>query len=109
MTGSGFGVDVDLPVFAISVASELAGLHPQTLRQYDRLGLVVPQRTGGKTRLYSLRDIEDLKKVAFLSSQGVSLEGVAMVLELQAEVARLKKMLGDQSSVALVVRQRRAD
>ena len=64
------------PVYAISVAAQLAGLHPQTLRQYDRLGLVSPGRTGGRNRLYSLRDIASLREVSRLSAEGVNLAGI---------------------------------
>ena len=72
------------PVYAISVAAELAGMHPQTLRQYDRLGLVSPQRVNGRNRLYSARDVERLREVADLSAAGISLEGIRRVLDLQA-------------------------
>ena len=82
--------DDTTPVYAISVAAQLAGLHPQTLRQYDKLGLVSPQRTNGRNRLYSARDIARLQEVADLSAAGVSLEGIRRVLELQAEVERLR-------------------
>ena len=104
------------PVYAISVAAQLAGLHPQTLRQYDKLGLVSPQRTNGRNRLYSARDIDRLREVADLSQAGVSLEGIRRVLELQAEVERLRDELStyvrDKQSTALVLwnpqRRRRA-
>ena len=95
------------PVYAISVAAELAGMHPQTLRQYDRLGLVCPQRVKGRNRLYSARDIERLREVADLSAAGVSLEGIRRVLELQAEVDRLKDQVDtyarEKRSTALVL------
>ncbi|MBB4071066.1 heat shock protein transcriptional repressor HspR [Canibacter oris] len=78
------------PVFAIAAAAELAQMHPQTLRQYDRIGLVNPQRTRGNTRRYSLHDIEQLRQVAQLSNEGLSLEGIRRVLQLQNEVDRLK-------------------
>ena len=104
------------PVYAISVAAQLAGLHPQTLRQYDKLGLVSPQRTNGRNRLYSARDIDRLREVAELSQAGVSLEGIRRVLELQAEVERLRDELegyvSEKRSTALVLwnpqRRRRA-
>lgn len=79
------------PVYVISVAAELTGLHPQTLRQYDRIGLVSPGRTGGGGRRYSLRDIELLREVAELTSAGLGLEGVRRVLELENQVAALKQ------------------
>jgi MerR family transcriptional regulator/heat shock protein HspR len=63
------------PVFAIAIAAELAGMHPQTLRQYDRLELVIPQRTSGQSRRYSMRDVMQLREIARLGTEGVSLEG----------------------------------
>lgn len=78
------------PVYVISVAAELTGLHPQTLRQYDRLGLVSPGRTGGGGRRYSLRDVELLREVAELTSTGIGLEGVRRILELENQVAVLR-------------------
>jgi MerR family transcriptional regulator/heat shock protein HspR len=83
-------MDADDPVFAIAVAGELAGMHPQTLRQYDRLGLVSPKRTAGRSRRYSMRDIGQLKEVARLSAEGVSLEGIRRVLSLENEVEALR-------------------
>jgi MerR family transcriptional regulator/heat shock protein HspR len=95
------------PVYAISVAAELAGMHPQTLRQYDRLGLVCPQRVKGRNRLYSVRDVERLREVADLSAAGISLEGIRRVLELQAEVDRLRDQVDnyarEKRSTALVL------
>ena len=78
------------PLFVISVAAELAGMHPQTLRQYDRLGLVSPKRTAGKSRRYSMRDVVQLREIAQLSSEGVSLEGIRRVLGLENEVTELR-------------------
>ena len=79
-----------VPVYVISVAAELTGLHPQTLRQYDRAGLVSPGRTGGGGRRYSLRDIELLREVADLTSSGIGFEGVRRILELEHQVAALR-------------------
>ena len=79
----------DVPVFVISVAAELTGLHPQTLRTYDRIGLVSPGRTGGGGRRYSWRDIELLREGADLTASGIGLEGVRRVLELEDHVAAL--------------------
>ena len=80
----------DAPVYVISVAAELTGLHPQTLRTYDRLGLVSPGRTGGGGRRYSLRDIEMLREIAHLSALGIGLEGVRRILELENHVTALR-------------------
>lgn len=104
---TGFSIADDAPVYAISVAAQLAGLHPQTLRQYDRFGLVTPTRVGGRNRLYSVNDIADLREIAGLSAQGLSLEAIRRILDLQAEVASLRRLLAEtrreQSSTALVV------
>lgn len=99
--------DLDAPVFAISVAAQLSGLHPQTLRQYDRLGLVSPGRTGGRSRLYSLRDIARLREVVLLAEAGVNLEGIRRIMQLQVENdalrARLAEVERDVRSTALVL------
>ena len=94
MTDDRLRPDDSTPVYAISVAAQIAGLHPQTLRQYDRLGLVSPDRTGGRNRLYSLRDIERLREVSRLSSDGVNLAGIQRILELQTEVEMLRSQVG---------------
>jgi MerR family transcriptional regulator/heat shock protein HspR len=80
----------DVPVYVISVAAELTGLHPQTLRTYDRLGLVSPGRTGGGGRRYSWRDIETLREVAELTAAGIGLEGVKRILQLEDQVEALR-------------------
>ncbi len=83
--------DEDTPVFVISVAAQLAGMHAQTLRQYDRLGLVIPSRTRGGGRRYSARDVALLREVQRLSQEeGVSLAGVQRILELEDRVAALR-------------------
>jgi MerR family transcriptional regulator/heat shock protein HspR len=82
-------MDENSQVFVISIAAELAGMHPQTLRQYDRMGLVSPSRTAGKSRRYSMRDVAKLQEIARLGSEGVSLEGIRRVLELEDQVAAL--------------------
>ena len=83
--------DEDTPVFVISVAATLAGMHAQTLRQYDRLGLVSPSRTRGGGRRYSARDVSLLREVQRLSQQeGVSLAGIQRILDLQREVLALR-------------------
>jgi MerR family transcriptional regulator/heat shock protein HspR len=79
------------PLFAIAIAAELAGMHPQTLRQYDRIGLVSPTRTAGKSRRYSMRDVAQLREVARLGAEGVSLEGIRRILELENEVTSLRE------------------
>jgi MerR family transcriptional regulator/heat shock protein HspR len=81
----------DRAVFVISVAAELAGMHPQTLRMYERKGLVRPERTSGNSRRYSERDIERLRLIQELTQQaGVNLAGVKRIMELQREVDRLQ-------------------
>src|SRR5580700_4338106 len=80
-------------VYVISVAAELAGVHPQTLRFYERKGLVDPSRTGGGNRRYSQLDIERLRRIGSLTGSGLNLEGVRHVLELEAEVTRLSEEL----------------
>ena len=73
----------DTPVYAISIAAQLAGLHPQTLRQYDRVGLVSAHRVAGRNRLYSARDVQRLRYVSQLSAEGLSIEGIKRVIELE--------------------------
>ncbi len=87
--------DENTPLFAISVAAELAMMHPQTLRDYDRIGLVVPGRTGGQTRRYTMRNVAQLREVARLSSEGVSLEGIRRILELENQNTELSQRVRD--------------
>lgn len=83
-------------MFVISVAAELAGMHAQTLRQYDRLGLVTPSRTRGGGRRYSTRDVELLREVQRLSQEeGISLAGIARILELEDQVSALQSRLSE--------------
>jgi len=82
-------MDESTPLFAIAVAAELAGMHPQTLRQYDRMGLVIPQRTAGKSRRYSMRDVVQLREIARLAAEGLNLEGIRRILELENQVTAL--------------------
>ena len=85
------GVDEDTPVFVISVAAELAGLHAQTLRSYDRLGLVIPGRSAGGGRRYSARDIALLREVQRLShDHGVNLAGIKRIIDLENQVEQLR-------------------
>ena len=96
ITYSAFGPDDDTPVFVISVAAELAGMHAQTLRQYDRLGLVTPSRTRGGGRRYSQRDVVLLREVQRLSQEeGVSLSGIARILELENQVEALRARVAE--------------
>src|SRR5690554_520547 len=87
--------DEDAPIFAIAVAAELSGMHPQTLRQYDRIGLVVPGRTRGGSRRYSARNIQQLREVARLSAEGMSLPAIARLLDLEDEVRMLRRRVID--------------
>ncbi len=80
-------------VYVISVAAELAGMHPQTLRIYERRGLVSPARTQGGNRRYSDADIETLRRIAELASRGMNLEGIRKVMELEAENELLRREL----------------
>jgi MerR family transcriptional regulator/heat shock protein HspR len=104
-------IDADAPVYVISVAAQLTGLHPQTLRQYDRIGLVCPMRVRGRNRLYSASDIEQLRQIAQLSAEGMSLAGIRRVLHLEAEVdhlrTRLSEFIREKTSTALVPYQPR--
>ena len=84
----------DAKVYVISVAAELAGMHPQTLRQYDRLGLVTPSRASGRGRRYSLRDIATLREVQRLSQdEGVNLAGIKRILELELQIDGLRRQV----------------
>jgi len=78
-------------VFVISVVAELTGMHAQTLRQYDRLGLVTPQRTAGGGRRYSTRDVERVREIQRLSGEGVGLAGIQRILDLENEVDALRR------------------
>jgi MerR family transcriptional regulator/heat shock protein HspR len=78
-------LDENTPLFVISVAAELANMHPQTLRQYDRMGLVSPTRTQGQSRRYTMADVAKLREISRLSQEGVSLEGIRRVLDLVNE------------------------
>ena len=82
--------DVRQGVYAISIAAQLCGLHPQTLRIYEREGLVDPDRTPGGTRLYSGSDVQRLREIAALTDTGINVAGIKHILELQQEIRRLK-------------------
>lgn len=92
-------VDPHAPIFVISVAAELAEMHPQTLRQYDRLGIVKPNRAPGRSRRYSQHDVDMLREVQRLSHEGVSLEGIRRIMQLENQVEALRakvRELGEQ-------------
>jgi MerR family transcriptional regulator/heat shock protein HspR len=103
----------ETPVYVISVAAQLSGLHPQTLRQYDRLGLVSPDRTAGGGRRYSARDIELLRQVQQLSQdEGINLAGIKRIIELENQVAALQSRVAELQAAldgaAAAMRQREA-
>src|SRR4051812_37950680 len=88
--------DEDAAVFVISVAAKLAGMHPQTLRQYDRLGLVSPGRTAGRGRRYSSREVAMLREVQRLSQDdGVNLAGIKRIMELETQVDALRRKVSE--------------
>ena len=92
--GPDLTLDPEAPIFVISVAAQLAGMHPQTLRQYDRLGLVSPGRTAGRGRRYSARDVAVLREVQRLSQEeGVNLAGIKRIIELEHHVQALQERL----------------
>jgi MerR family transcriptional regulator/heat shock protein HspR len=93
-------------VYVISVAAELAGVHPQTLRIYERKGLVDPARTDGGSRRYSERDIDRLRRIQDLTNAGLNLEGVRRVIQLEDEVMRLRRELVRASEEAAEAAQR---
>lgn len=106
--------DFEIGVYVISVAAELSGLHPQTLRQYDRLGLVSPGRSAGRGRRYSTRDILRLREVARLSQEeGVNLAGIKRVLELEnandALRHRLAELEAELSYVVAALREKQSE
>ncbi len=107
----------ELALYVISVAAELSGLHPQTLRQYDRIGLVSPSRAQGRGRRYSLRDIALLRNVSRMVGEGINLAGIKRIIELESvmsnmaiEVAKLRievdALLESNPEKALVTRRR---
>ncbi|MFJ6211844.1 heat shock protein transcriptional repressor HspR [Streptomyces sp. NPDC092296] len=108
-----YGLTEDTPVYVISVAAQLSGLHPQTLRQYDRLGLVSPDRAAGRGRRYSARDIEQLREVQRLSQEeGINLAGIKRIIELENQVAalqsRVTELLDAVEGAAATLQQREA-
>ena len=98
-------IDHDAPVFVISVAAQLAGMHPQTLRTYDRIGLVQPRRTPKRGRRYSARDITRLRLVQRLSQdEGINLEGIRRILAMQDEIDDLRNRLQDMTQLLAAAR-----
>jgi MerR family transcriptional regulator, heat shock protein HspR len=98
-------IDHDAPVFVISVAAHLAGMHPQTLRTYDRIGLVQPRRTAKRGRRYSARDITKLRLVQRLSQdEGINLEGIRRILAMQDEIDDLRTRLQEITQLLAAVR-----
>jgi MerR family transcriptional regulator, heat shock protein HspR len=99
----------DAAVFVISVAAELTGLHPQTLRTYERMGLITPGRTGGGGRRYSPRDIDLLREISELTAAGIGIEGVRRILELEnrlaAVAARNEELQAELEATRDVLRQ----
>ena len=96
---SDFELTDDTPVYVISVAAQLSGLHPQTLRTYDRLGLVSPGRAAGKGRRYSLRDILILREVQRLSQEdNINLSGIKRILELESEWQRSRILIAEMQA-----------
>lgn len=87
--------DKNKPVYMISVAAELAGVHPQTLRMYEQKGLVSPQRTSGNTRMYSQADIDRLELINELTSEGINLAGVIRILDLRGRLEERDNELDD--------------
>ncbi|MDN5790817.1 MAG: helix-turn-helix transcriptional regulator [Micrococcales bacterium] len=104
------GLDDDTPLFVISVAAELAGMHAQTLRQYDRIGLVSPSRTRGGGRRYSSRDVDLLREVQRLSQEGVSLAGIQRILDLEDRIdvlrSRIAELTGELDAARTALAQR---
>ncbi len=97
-------IDQDEPVYVISVAAELAGMHAQTLRQYDRMGLVSPSRAPGRSRRYSHHDIETLRQIQNLSQDGVSLEGIRRILDLERQISAMRSMVQGLHSEIMTLR-----
>jgi len=102
--------DSDRPLYMISVAAELAGVHPQTLRIYERRSLVTPQRTAGNTRVYSDADIERLRLIQQLTQEeGINLAGVVRIIELEDQRERLAEEIAQLRQVLEAVRRRAAE
>jgi MerR family transcriptional regulator/heat shock protein HspR len=100
-TGGRPGREAEHAVYVISVAAELAGVHPQTLRTYERKGLLQPKRTAGNSRRYSQADIDRLRTIQELTEAGVNLMGVKLVIDLRAEVEALRAQLAHRRAIAM--------
>lgn len=97
--------DRDAPVFVISVAAQLAGMHPQTLRTYDRMGLVSPRRTAKRGRRYSARDVAMLRLIQRLSQdEGINLEGIRRILELERELEAMRAQVAELAGLLAAAR-----
>jgi len=88
-------IDPDAPILTIAAAAELARMHPQTLRQYDRMGLVKPSRTSGQSRRYTLRNVTQLVEVSKLSNEGVSLVSIKRIMDLENQAVDLKSRVAE--------------
>ncbi len=98
-------IDHDAPVFVISVAAQLAGMHPQTLRTYDRMGLVSPRRTPKRGRRYSARDISRLRMIQRLSQdEGINLEGIRRILLMENEIEELRVRVTEMAALLAALR-----
>ena len=98
-------IDSDAPVFVISVAAQLAGMHPQTLRTYDRMGLVSPRRTPKRGRRYSARDIATLRLIQRLSQdEGINLEGIRRILALEDELHAMRERVNELTELLVAIR-----
>jgi MerR family transcriptional regulator, heat shock protein HspR len=98
-------IDNDAPLFVISVAAQLAGMHPQTLRTYDRMGLVSPRRSRGRGRRYSARDVARLRLIQRLSQdEGVNLEGIRRILAMEDEITELRSQVRNLTELLAVSR-----
>jgi MerR family transcriptional regulator/heat shock protein HspR len=99
-------IDHDAPVFVISVAAHLAGMHPQTLRTYDRMGLVSPRRTAKRGRRYSARDIARLRLIQRLSQdEGINLEGIRRILYMQDDIDELRSRVEQLTALLTTVQE----
>lgn len=93
-------IDPDAPIFTVSVAASLAGMHPQTLRGYDRMGLVVPRRAKGRGRRYSPRDVSRLRLIQHLSQEeGINLNGIRRIIDMQDELDQMQRRIEQMTAL----------